>query len=132
MKEKIFQLTPLGRADILLKKYLGAGEDLIDSEEFKEYERALQKYRNLKLLQMVVKVLLYAGIITSVAASIGLEELRVINRIASYLGFTIILIAYVIVNYITMLHREEYHVKREILVSHTEFKKEKQEEEAAE
>ncbi|MFB6241940.1 MAG: hypothetical protein ABEJ36_04010 [Candidatus Nanosalina sp.] len=124
MKDKIFRLTPLGRADIELKKYLGAEDDLISTDEFRNYEEALQRYRNFKLLQMIVKIFLYAGLITSVAASLGLEELKIINRIASYLGFTIILIAYVGINYITMLHREEYHVKREILVSHTELKKE--------
>lgn len=124
VKDKIFRLTPLGRADIELKKYLGAEDDLISTDEFRNYEEALQRYRNFKLLQMIVKIFLYAGLITSVAASLGLEELKIINRIASYLGFTIILIAYVGINYITMLHREEYHVKREILVSHTELKKE--------
>lgn len=124
MKEKIFQLTPLGRADVLLKDYLDVGDEVIDSEEFREYETALKKYRNLKLFQMVVKMFLYAGLVTSVAASLGIDQLRIINRIASYLGFTLLLIAYITVNYITMLHREEYHVKREILVSHTELKKE--------
>jgi hypothetical protein len=124
MKNKIFQLTPLGRADILLKKYLDTGGEMINSGEFKSYEEALRKYRNLKLLQVIVKIFLYAGLITSVAASLGLGELRIINRIASYIGFSILLVMYVGVNYITMIHREEYHVKREILVSHTELKKE--------
>ena len=122
MKDKIFRLTPLGRADIELKKYLGADEEMIDSQEFRSYEESLQKYRNLKLLQLTVKILLYAGLITSIAASFGIEEIKIINQIASYIGVTFLLIAYVTINYATMLHREEYHVKREILVSHTEFK----------
>ena len=121
MKDKIFNLTPLGRADQELKKYLDLDKSIFDSEEFVNYEESLKKYRNLKLLQLVVKVLLYAGVITSVAASVGLEELKIINRIASYLGVTFLLAAYLIVNYATMLHREEYHVKREILVSHIEI-----------
>lgn len=127
MKEKIFNLTPLGRADILLKKYLGLDEEIDDTNEFQEYERALKKYRNLKLVQLVVKILLYAGVVTSVAASFGLEELRIINRIASYLGVTFLLISYIAINYVTMLHREEYHVKREILVSQAEIKQESRE-----
>jgi len=124
MREKIFNLTPLGRADILLKKYLGLDEEIDDTSEFREYEDALKKYRNLKLLQLIVKLLLDAGVVTSVAASVGLDELRIINRIASYLGVTFLLISYVGINYVTMLHREEYHVKREILVSQTEIKQE--------
>jgi hypothetical protein len=127
VKDKIFRLTPLGRADILLKEFLGVDENFLDTEEFQNYEDALQKYRNLKLLQMVVKILLYAGLITSVAASLGLDGLRIINQVASYLGFTVLLVSYAVVNYATMIHREEYHVKREILVSHTEFKQETQE-----
>lgn len=127
MKEKIFNLTPLGRADILLKKYLGLDEEIDDTNEFQEYERALKKYRNLKLVQLVVKILLYAGVVTSVAASFGLEELRIINRIASYLGVTFLVISYIAINYVTMLHREEYHVKREILVSQAEIKQESRE-----
>jgi len=124
MKEEIFNLTPLGRADILLKKYLGLEEEIDDTGEFREYEEALKKYRNLKLLQLIVKIFLYAGVVTSVAASLGLEQLKIINQIASYLGVTFLLISYIGINYVTMLHREEYHVKREILVSQTEIKAE--------
>ena len=127
MKEKIFNLTPLGRADILLKEYLGLDEEIDETSEFQEYEDALKKYRNLKLLQLVVKILLYAGVVTSVAASFGLEELRIINRIASYFGVSFLLISYIGINYVTMLHREEYHVKREILVSKTEIHEENRE-----
>lgn len=121
MKDKIFSLTPLGRADQELKKYLDLDKSIFDSDEFVNYEDALKKYRNLKLLQLVVKILLYAGVITSIAASFGFEEIRIISRIASYLGVTFLLISYLAVNYITILHREEYHVKREILVSHIEI-----------
>jgi len=122
MKDKIFRLTPLGRADIELKNYLSADEDIESSEEFKSYEKALKKYRNLKILQMSVKVLLYAGLITSIAASVGLEQISILNQIASYIGVTFLLLGYAVTNYATMLHREEYHVRREILVSHFEVK----------
>lgn len=128
MKDKIFRLTPLGRADIELKNYLSADEDIESSEEFKSYEKALKKYRNLKVLQMWVKILLYAGLITSIAASLGLEQISILNQIASYIGVTFLLLGYAVTNYATMLHREEYHVKREILVSHSEVKIENSEE----
>ena len=115
MNEKLFKLTPLGRADLLLDDLIG--EDKRQTEEFTEYQEALGKYRNLKLLQIIIKILLYAGVITSIAASFGIEEIRLINQIASYIGVSVLLISYAIVNYTTMIYREEYHIKREILVS---------------
>jgi hypothetical protein len=129
MREKIFRLTPLGRADIELKEYLGETREYLDTEEFQEYEKARQSYRELKLMQTGVKILLYAGLITSVVASLGFEQIKILNQIASYIGVTFLIILYLIVNYATMLQREEYHVKREILVSHTQIKAEEDEEE---
>jgi hypothetical protein len=129
MREKIFRLTPLGRADIELKEYLGETREYLDTEEFQEYETARQSYRELKLMQTGVKILLYAGLITSVVASLGFEQIKILNQIASYIGVTFLIILYLIVNYATMLQREEYHVKREILVSHTQIKAEEDEEE---
>lgn len=127
MKEKIFRLTPLGRADIELKDYLGETREYLDTDEFQEYEAARRSYRELKLMQTSVKVLLYAGLITSVVASLGFEQIKILNQIASYIGVTFLIILYLIVNYATMLQREEYHVKREILVSHTQIKAEEDE-----
>jgi amino acid permease len=127
MREKIFRLTPLGRADIELKEYLGETRKYLDTEEFQEYETARQSYRELKLMQTSVKILLYAGLITSVVASLGFEQIKILNQIASYIGVTFLIILYLIINYATMLQREEYHVKREILVSHTQIKAEEDE-----
>jgi amino acid permease len=132
MREKIFRLTPLGRADIELKEYLGETREYLDTEEFQEYEKARQSYRELKLMQTVVKILLYAGLITSVIASLGFEQIKILNQIASYIGVTFLIILYLIVNYATMLQREEYHVKREILVSHTQIKAEEDEKDVEE
>jgi amino acid permease len=132
MREKIFRLTPLGRADIELKEYLGKTREYLDTEEFQEYEKARQSYRELKLMQTVVKILLYAGLITSVIASLGFEQIKILNQIASYIGVTFLIILYLIVNYATMLQREEYHVKREILVSHTQIKAEEDEKDVEE
>lgn len=119
MKDKFFKLTPLGRADLLLEDYI-EGEER-EKKAFLDYEEALAKYRNMKLLQVVIKILLYAGVITSVAASFGIEQIKIISRIASYIGVTVLLASYAIINYVTMIYREEYHVKREILVSDTDI-----------
>ena len=115
MSEKLFKLTPLGRADLLLEEYLE--DKKRETKEFSQYEQSLAKYRNFKLLQIVIKILLYAGVITSIAASFGIEEIRIITQIASYIGVSVLLISYAAVNYVTMIYREEYHIKREILVS---------------
>ncbi len=126
MKDKIFSFTPLGRADLLLEEFIGENPKK-EQKEFQAYETALAKYRNLKLFQIIVKILLYAGLITSIVASLGFQQIRIINQIASYIGVTFLLIAYVAVNYFTMIYREEYHVRREILVSKTEIRQEKPE-----
>lgn len=117
MKDKLFKLTPLGRADVEMKKYFEEDKDFRDSKEFKDYEASRKKYRNRKMFQLSIKVLLYASVITSIAVSLGIPYLRIINRIASYLGLTVILVLYVIALYITSLYKEEYHLKREILIS---------------
>lgn len=120
MKDKFFKLTPLGRADLLLEDYITG--DQRETKEFLDYEEALAKYRNMKLLQVIIKILLYAGVITSIVASFGIEQIKIISQIASYIGVTVLLASYVIINYATMIYREEYHVKREILVSNMKVK----------
>ena len=122
MKDSFFKLTPLGRADLLLNEYL-SDEDR-DEQIFKDYQTALNKYRNLKLFQITIKTLLYAGVITSIVASLGIEQIRIISRISSYIGVTVLLASYAIINYATLIYREEYHVKREVLVSQTEIRQE--------
>lgn len=111
----VFKLTPLGRADQDLRKYI---EDKDDNEELlADYERVLAKYRTNKMLHNAVKVLLYAGIITSVAATFGIEEIEFIAQIASYIGVSLLLVLFSVTKYFSELYREEYHVKREILIS---------------
>ena len=111
--EKLFRLTPLGRADSQIKKYL---EDELQQNDFERYNNALKRYRNLKTVQITVKALFYTSIITSIAASFSLD-LSIISQIASYLGSTLLLIIYAATSYLTMLYREEYHVQRDILIS---------------
>lgn len=113
MKDKLFRLTPLGRADGQIRDFL---ENKLEDHQFERYNKSLMKYRNFKLIQQFTRVLLYASVITSVAATFNVN-LSIINQIASYLGFTLVLIIYGIVNYLTMIYREEYHVQRDILIS---------------
>lgn len=116
-KDQFFKLTPLGRADVELRKHFEDDEELFSSSEYEEYEASRKKYRNRKMIQISLKTLLYAGVITSVAASIGVPYLKIINAIASYIGVTLLLALYATASYTTSLQKEEYHLKREILVS---------------
>ncbi len=114
LKNLVFRLTPLGRAHLEVEKYV---EDA-DEEDLDAYRRSLSYYRESKLIHMGVRVLLYAGIITSVAATFGLPQIEVLQRAASYIGTTLLLALYGSTGYVKMIRREDYHVKREILLSH--------------
>ncbi|MBC5792958.1 MAG: hypothetical protein H8Z69_02850 [Nanohaloarchaea archaeon] len=114
IKDYLFELTPLGKADKEVKDFL---EDKLDGKELERYERSLAYYRNFKLIQSFLRALLYASIITSVAATFGLPQAKILQRMASYLGTTLIIVLYGVVSYITMIRRESYHVQREILIS---------------
>jgi hypothetical protein len=113
MIKKFFNFTPLGRADGKIRAFL---ERRLSEHQFEKYNQSLNKYRNAKFAQQFFRLLFYASIITSVAATFNLN-LSIINRIASYLGFTLILILFAITSYFTMLYREEYHVQRDILIA---------------
>lgn len=114
MRKHLFKFTPLGRADQEVKEYL---KEKLDEEDFQRYEEALGHYRYMKLGQLVLKTLLYAGIVASVAATFGLDEAFLLQKIASYIGLSVIFVTYGIVSYVTMIRRESYHVQREILIS---------------
>ena len=116
MRETLFRLTPLGRADQELKEHF---EDtkIRDLEAYKDYEESRKKYRNRKVIQMSIKTLLYAGVITSIAASFNLPYIDVISDVASYIGVSMLLVLYASTFYFSSLFKEEYHLKREILIS---------------
>lgn len=114
MRNHIFRLTPLGKADSEVREFL---EDRLTGEEFESYKKALNRYRFTKLLQASIKVLLYASIIASVFATLGLEEVELLQRVASYIGTTFLIILYAVTNYINLIRRESYHVQREVLIS---------------
>lgn len=114
IKNHFFELTPLGKADKEVRSYL---KERLDQEQFERYHTALQHYRHMKFIQTMLKVLFYASIITSVATTFGLDQAKLLQKIASYLGTSVIFILYAATSYITMIRRESYHVQREILIS---------------
>jgi hypothetical protein len=117
IKNRLFLLTPIGRSDVELRDHL-EGKDFED-ERLDEYDWALSKYRTHKFLHYIIKILFYAGIITSITATIGLE-VRILTQVASYIGVTLLFILFTATLYFSELYREEFHVKREILISNAE------------
>lgn len=105
-------ITPLGRADTLLKEQIPEP----DEQTSKEYEKAFKKYRRTLALHTTVRALLYASIITSVAANLGLD-LDIITTISSYIGVSVLLILYAGLTYLSMIYREQFYVRRELMVS---------------
>jgi len=107
----ISKLTPLGRTDKVLKQETEG----LDAEKTEEYEDTFSKYRRIKILQLSVKILLYASIVTSVASAIGLN-VEFIASISSYIGTTVLIIIYAGITYLTKMYREIFYVRREILI----------------
>jgi uncharacterized membrane protein len=115
IRDYIFRTTPLGRADKDLQKYLA--DKQVEEEFLKEYNKVLNKYRTNRALHNFIKIFLYAGIVTSVATTFGIEQAQYIAQVASYIGVSMLLVLYAVSLYFSELYREEYHVKREILIS---------------
>lgn len=106
------KLTPLGRAEKILEEEIQE----FKAEDKEKYDEALTKYRRTKTAHLVVKILLYAGIITSFTATFGID-VGIISRISSYIGVTLLLVLYTFLTYITTVSREIFLVRREILIS---------------
>lgn len=115
IRDYIFRTTPLGRADKDLQEYLA--DKQVEEEFLKEYNKVLKKYRTNRALHNFIKIFLYAGIVTSVATTFGIEQAQYIAQVASYIGVSMLLVLYAVSLYFSELYREEYHVKREILIS---------------
>lgn len=113
-QKHVFELTPLGKADKDVREFL---KDRLDEEQFRRYENALKHYRHLKGFQTILKLLLYASVITSIAATFGFDQIRFLQQIASYVGTSMLFVFYAVTSYFTMIRREAYHVQREILIS---------------
>lgn len=114
MKKYLFELTPLGKADKDVREHLKKG---LEDHQFERYDKSLSHYRHMKIIQTSLKILLYASIITSIAATFGFDQIRILQRIASYIGTSFILVIYAITSYVAMIRKEAYHVQREILIS---------------
>ncbi|MFB6143685.1 MAG: hypothetical protein ABEJ98_00090 [Candidatus Nanohaloarchaea archaeon] len=114
LKNLLFELTPLGKSDKEVQNYL---EGRISKEEMARYRDSLKQYRHMKLIESSVKLLFYASLLTALAATLGIGELRIIQRIASYLGTSVIFVLFAVSSYFTMVKRESYHVQREILIA---------------
>lgn len=106
------KLTPLGRADRVLEEEL----ENFDEEKREKYEQAYQSYRRAKISQLTVKILLYASIITSITATLGFN-VEFISRIASYIGTSFLVILYAGLSYMTMIYRETFYVRRELMIN---------------
>ena len=117
---RLFWLTPIGRADKQTRKHLEGKNP--GSEQLEEYQEAVNKYRAYKALHNLVKIFLYAGIITSIATTFGFEQVQIILQIASYIGLTLLLFMYWITLHLSEIHREELHLKREIMISNVSEK----------
>lgn len=105
-------ITPLGRADKILKEEMLETE----TEKSKEYEQAYTKYRGIIAVHTAVRGLFYAGLITSLAANLGLD-LNIISKISSYIGLSVLLLIYVLLSYLKTVYREEFYVRRGILIN---------------
>lgn len=116
-RRKLRWFTPVGRADHNLRKHLGKEPE---TKAYKDYRKAFKHYRYTKRFEITLKALFYAGVITSAAAALGLEQLRILQNIATYLGVTVIAGLYGIASYFNLHSREEFLLKREILLSEKE------------
>lgn len=109
---RLTEFTPLGKADKLMKEELEG----FDNSKEQEYEDSFSKYKKIKIIQSIIRILLYAGIITSITATFGLD-IAIIARISSYIGVTFLLLSYVVVSYFAMMYRQIFYVRREILIN---------------
>lgn len=112
-------ITPIGRADQRLRKKLD-----LDPEHLEEYEKTLESYRRVKLVETVLRVLLYASLITSFATALGIGGLSIIERIASFIGLGLVFVLYTASAYTAALYREVLILNREIVVASSKRKEE--------
>lgn len=103
------KLSPIGRSDSILKEELGIEEGT------EEYEKALKKYRRTKTAQLAVMILLSATFVTSIAATFGVQT-DLVSKIASYLGTTLLILIYTVLNYLSSTYRETFYVRRQLMI----------------
>jgi len=103
--------TPVGKADHDLRKYLSKEPD---TGVYRRYRAAFKKYRYTKRAEVSFRVLLYAGLITSVAASFGIDQLYILQTIAGYIGISFLIVFYAAASYFNLRAREDFYLRREI------------------
>lgn len=104
----------MGEADKLVEAQIS--EEQKNKTKFTNYKLAFKKYRYFKRIEIFTRILLYAGVISSAAAVIGFG-LEILNRLASYIGISALLILYLVSRYFAVRFREKMYVEREILLS---------------
>ena len=113
IKEKVNWLSTVGHVDQELRKEI----DDLETEEFLEYEKAYRRYRHTRKAEISFRILLYAGLLTSFATSIGIEQLEILQTIATYIGVTLLFVFYALTGYINKRAKENLYFRREILIS---------------
>ncbi len=112
--------TPVGKSDHDLRKYIHKEPS---TKFYKNYRKAYKKYRHTKRAEVSFRILLYAGLVTSIAASFGLEQLRVLQNIAAYIGVSVLFVLYGAASYFNLRAREDFYLRREIFfMEHLEDK----------
>lgn len=106
--------TPIGEADSVLEEYLNQEDK--SSEYYTDYKKSFRNYVYSKRFQIVVKILLSASFISSAAAAFGFG-LDFITKLASYIGFSVLVGSYFVSRYFVMRYKEKMYVHREILLT---------------
>ena len=113
IKEKVNWLSPVGHVDQELRKVI----DDLETQEFSEYEKAYRHYHRTRKAEISFRILLYAGLLTSFATSIGIEQLEILQTIATYIGVTLLFVFYALTGYVNKRAKEKLYFRREILLS---------------
>ena len=112
--DNLFLLTPLSRSHLKVMDYV---KEEASEEAIEDYEKEFNRYRRAKIIQINLRVLLAAGLVTSIATALGLPQARILEKIVSIIGAGAIFMFYILFTYVVLLYKESYHVEREILIS---------------
>jgi hypothetical protein len=112
LEDRIFSITPIGAADYELKERID--EEKLD---FEDYEEALDSYRFAQAAFNISRVLLYAGLISSIASTFNIYGLGIIEQIASYIGATVTFVLYTVTRHFASRRKELYRLERELLLN---------------
>lgn len=112
--DNLFLLTHLSRSHLKVMDYV---KEEASEEAIEDYEKEFNRYRRAKIIQINLRVLLAAGLVTSIATALGLPQARILEKIVSIIGAGAIFMFYILFTYVVLLYKESYHVEREILIS---------------